>query len=84
MLLSITQEDIDKGVRGDGKSCPFALACQRAGVAPVAYSYPEILHTFQQMFDLGWSVSPFTFEYEPWDGVIDPERSMIQKSLAGV
>jgi hypothetical protein len=84
MLLEITQEDIRLGVRGDGKRCPFVLACQRFGVSALSYNYPESLHIFQQKFDAGEKVSPIIFEYEPWDGIINPERAMIQRALAGV
>lgn len=84
MLLTITREDIEAGVRRDDKYCPFALACKRAGVLACSYEYPEILFDFQQRFDNGEPVSPITFEYEPWDGVINHEQAITQRALVGV
>lgn len=31
MIVNVTQEDIDTGTRGDGNSCPIALAILREG-----------------------------------------------------
>lgn len=78
MLISVTQEDIDKGERDCGK-CPIALAASRAIGIPVDVGnreawingsprvMPSIARQFILRFDAQLAVKPFSFElnYQP-------------------
>ena len=74
MKIQVTQECIDKGVRGEPAGCPIALALMWAG-----FPYPRVgarmistgvnllhqnnkIYEFRRNFDLGRGVSPFEFE----------------------
>ena len=79
MLIKVTQEHIDSGVRGDCSKCPIALAISeqvnnRVGVSKggiiIPYLYETFLETpplareFIEKFDAGKEVEPFVFNLE--------------------
>jgi hypothetical protein len=75
-VIEVTQEDIDRGVRGEIDKCPVALAAQRAlGIPDVwvtpfgrmlpvpdaNWLMPAKATAFVRRCDRGKSVQPFTF-----------------------
>lgn len=75
-LIHVTQEDIDKGVRGSSNSCPIARAIKRETdmvnfkvLTWALYNYQhEIICSFSDKtssfileYDLGRRVKPFNF-----------------------
>lgn len=74
--VTVTQEDINSGMREEPCLCPIALACLRAGiVAPLVGMeelscvaglgvMPKEAGTFVANFDEGEPVEPFSFEIE--------------------
>lgn len=81
MLIHVTQEDIDKGVRRECGKCPIALAVSRAFGKPIrvgaflvqffsanmgaSVDLPPEALAFRKAFDNGLPVQPFSFEVEP-------------------
>jgi hypothetical protein len=75
VTIDVTQEDIDKGERGDACKCPIALACHRilkegVWVCEDLMSIsgededvvlPDEAQDFIKRFDYGHSPEPFTF-----------------------
>ena len=79
MLIEVTQEDIDHGIRNDCTECPVALAIKRASgnwfgvivlvlngicVRGRTYRTPRQVAQFIQAYDRGESVGPITFTLE--------------------
>jgi hypothetical protein len=74
--VTVTQEDIDKGVRSHPESCPIAQALRRQyGDSPSVglynfrlndyrYSLPEEAQVFIMEFDSRWTVKPISFVAE--------------------
>lgn len=80
MIIHVTQEDIDKGLKGIACNCPIALAIKRALKADISINQtmicingkienidiPESVSTFIELFDslLPKQVEPFSFELD--------------------
>ncbi len=80
MIIKVTQEDIDEGIKGSDGSCPIALACETAGMeqpcvddSSVTWiidgvakfsSLPMSASNFIWNYDMGDTVEPFSFEIE--------------------
>lgn len=75
MKITVTQEDIDNGERGDECRCPIALALNRIVPGGKVHSYsaelpkgreeiplPSAACYFVEKFDTGKPVQPFTFD----------------------
>ena len=73
--IEITQEDIDRGMRGRSDFCPVALALRRkwpeaemgcfaCDLGNRLVLVPELVSKFVEDFDSGKPVKPFTFEIE--------------------
>lgn len=76
MIIEVTQEDIDAGIKKNCTKCPIALAVQRAfknssleigGLSVYQDCHkvcemPYEARVFVQCFDDGKPVNPFTFE----------------------
>ena len=68
-LIDVIQDDINRGVRGDSRSCPIAHAWNRAthgGLSLFVPSdcMPDVARQFLADFDAGRAVHPFRFEME--------------------
>lgn len=79
-LIEVTQQDIDKGIRGNSCACPVAWAIRSAigdgdieirvgedliTVGNAQVPVPKIAYRFIRAFDYGlYSVEPFTFTLE--------------------
>lgn len=66
--VTVTQEHIDKGIPGDSRRCPFALAIQGKGYGLPANGLPEEARQFLRDFDAGRPVGPITFDAVGWLG----------------
>lgn len=69
--ITVTQEDIDRGVKGSADKCPIGLAVQRAYAAGLRFTekqgeagLPDNAAEFQWRFDAGLEVKPFSFRVE--------------------
>ena len=76
VTITVTQEDIDQGIRESYYSCPIARAAERAlkwrvmvytdtilvGDSGCDYKLPESAQEFISRFDTGKPVKPFSFE----------------------
>lgn len=63
-MITVTQQDIDRGVKHSGKECPIALAVNRAatlGDELWHVRYPREVGYFIRDFDAGQPVKPFSF-----------------------
>lgn len=77
--VSVTQEDIQKGVPGDSARCPIHRALRRAvggedGWNLLVENMPLEVIQFVRRFDAGLAVEPFTFtalivrgDHQVWD-----------------
>lgn len=80
ITIQVTQEDIERGLRGDCAFCPIALSMRRStgefwavtGRAATPYAghwtdsvtLPQECEGFISAFDKGYVVSPFSFSIE--------------------
>ena len=76
MNIKVTQEHIDKGIRGKCRLCPIALAIKDeigkivmvnvfdVDIDGQVIRLPTTAFDFVQRFDADLKVSPFTFELE--------------------
>ena len=77
MKISVTQQHIDRGVKGSATSDPIALALLDAGWEKAyagastlkdknryAFTTPPEVYRFMRDFDTGRRVEPFDFELE--------------------
>lgn len=77
MKIEVTQEHIDRGIRGSTSDCPIALACPsemmplvgRWIVLTIAgkrrvYDLSDDAAYFAYRFDVGLAVEPFSFEID--------------------
>ena len=75
MIIRVTQEHIDKGIRGSCTKCPIALALIDAGLDNPSvgvyymrgggrhlFGCPQIIKNFMTLFDNGAYAAPFEFE----------------------
>jgi hypothetical protein len=75
MNIQVTEDDIEQGVPFDPCRCPVALAIKRATrrrhiivgesaleIGRLRYHTPHELRRFIEGFDLGRTVSPFSFD----------------------
>jgi len=74
MRITVTKEDIFKGIRADCSGCPIALAARRKFFGEVdvfaghiwtqsgSYRLPQVALDFIQKFDTGKKAKPFEFE----------------------
>jgi len=83
MKVTVTQQHIDKGVKGSCGFCPIALAIKEAfntdyvlvasdldiGESIRDFPTPEEVQQFYCDFDRGQPVQPFTFELKGIDNV---------------
>ena len=64
MILEITQEDCDKGKKGDGNSCPVARCLARQLDIPMQYlfadSYRISIFDDYNMLEDGWQADRIT------------------------
>ena len=78
LTVEVTQQDIERGSLIECRSCPVALALQRATGREVEvagpwfifansrrhFNLPESVRDFVAQFDSGVAVQPFSFEIE--------------------
>lgn len=73
-LVSITRQDIEQAVHGNGRFCPIAIALHRQGYADpevtrtsvklrtgVTIELPESATSRIKAWDQGYSIAPFAF-----------------------
>lgn len=78
MVISVTQDDIDRGNTNNGEACPVALATKRAYETNAVFvtlydarikcehhSLPIMVSEFILRFDAGSRVHPLEFELGP-------------------
>ena len=79
MKITVTQDDIDNGIRRSCRDCPIALALRRrfpsADIHVDGYGIaiedgrafvPLLARRFADDFDNGRPVCPFELEIDPW------------------
>ena len=67
--ITVTWEDIQRGVRNSELGCPTALAMERAGAAGVYFpmhSFPLVVQEWIRDFDAGRPVRPIQFVMEDY------------------
>jgi hypothetical protein len=72
VIIKVTQQDIDRGIKGDCEKCPIGLAVQRCltgmnlrkfynSTEAQEQPLPPIATEFMRKFDAGEVVTPFEF-----------------------
>jgi hypothetical protein len=97
MIIHVTQEDIDNGVRQDCRCCPVALALkrvariQRVFLGGVSLSptkiiwFPPEVKRFIERFDWRNTVQPFSFELDiPDEYLLRPQATGSIEQSSGV
>lgn len=73
MQVSVTQEDIDLGIRGSTQHCPVARAMTRAGFLGISVC-PSLLTwrvgLGRNGFDAPEHVTEFIFTFDAWHSVL--------------
>ena len=76
VTINVTQECIDKGIKGSPSSCPIAIASNRVLAEPVSIGIyhmwidnsstrlPSSAFKFRKDFDASKDVSPFSFDID--------------------